>query len=326
MLDIAANREKNKSIFIINLSGRIDAGTARDFESFFSDIMRKGNRFFILEAENLDYISSAGIGALVRLIQRLKAQDGAGGFINLNNEIAMLMDFFGLNEELPIFSGIDEARASLSSILREKNCSLEFKKEEIIAISKTDVDSSSVPQKNLAENGNVVDEGATPIIKGADVSQNESRFIEAMATPISAMEDDDIRIEIRKNIREILKEEQADLNRDTQKTGNHLHSSDVNSTEESEDKVRSESVDKTETSTTSDKATGDGANGKNGTKSDIKKEIQWPSIVACEQCGENIRIYRAGLFMCPSCKIKIRVNDDGTPAFMEKLELPVTNR
>ncbi len=132
MLDIATDQEGHHRIYVINLRGRIDSITARDFEEFFEDMLKTGNRFFILDASRLDFVSSSGIAALVKFIRRLDAVGGATAVIRLNPEIRMLLEFFGLEEGLPEFERLEDARGYLSEKMRANPHSLEIGKERVM--------------------------------------------------------------------------------------------------------------------------------------------------------------------------------------------------
>ncbi len=118
MLDIATEKEKNTNIYQINLRGRIDSVTGRDFESYYDDMIRSGNRWFLFDASYLDFVSSAGIGSFVRLVRRLETLSGGGVFVNLNEEIRLTLEFFGLDKYLPVFTSIELAMQSLEERIK----------------------------------------------------------------------------------------------------------------------------------------------------------------------------------------------------------------
>lgn len=132
MLDIATDQEGHHRIYVINLRGRIDSITARDFEEFFEDMLKTGNRFFILDASRLEFVSSAGIAALVKFIRRLDAVGGATAVIRMNPEIRMLLEFFGLEDGLPEFERLEDAREYVSEKMRSGEVSLSIEKEKIM--------------------------------------------------------------------------------------------------------------------------------------------------------------------------------------------------
>lgn len=132
MLDIATEKEQHSKIYVINLRGRIDSVTSGDFMNFFQDLIRSGNRFFILEASELEFLSSSGIAAVVRLQRMLDSCGGHAVFCHLNTEIAMLLEFFGLNSDLPVYNTLESAHHGVSERMTAKNYSLEMEEEQVM--------------------------------------------------------------------------------------------------------------------------------------------------------------------------------------------------
>lgn len=132
MLDIATNQSQEARIFVINLRGRIDTLTARDFDTFFEELIRAGHRFYILRAPELEYISSAGLSAIMRFMRQMKSLGGAAVFVGLNAEICLLLEFFGLSKTLPNFDSMRAAEEHLESLLEQSRYSLELEQERVL--------------------------------------------------------------------------------------------------------------------------------------------------------------------------------------------------
>jgi anti-anti-sigma factor len=132
VLDIATDRNAEARILVIHLRGRIDALTAREFDEFFEELLRSGERFFILRGNHLEAVSSAGIGSLVKFVRRLRGLGGGAVFVRLPDEIRLLLEFFGLGELLPVYENLDEARAALESSLVRFQDSLEIRRESTL--------------------------------------------------------------------------------------------------------------------------------------------------------------------------------------------------
>jgi len=54
------SKRKEKDALVISLKGRLDAVTSPVLEKDLTDLMAGGERFLVLDLEDLDYISSAG--------------------------------------------------------------------------------------------------------------------------------------------------------------------------------------------------------------------------------------------------------------------------
>ncbi len=65
-----------KHVDIVTVAGRIDSATAPEFDNALKGLLEHGRRKIILDFEGLDYISSAGLRAM---LSALKAAKNGGG-------------------------------------------------------------------------------------------------------------------------------------------------------------------------------------------------------------------------------------------------------
>jgi len=96
------------------VQGRLDAMTAGDFEKTSEHLLHSGQRLFLMDATGLDYVSSSGIGALVKWTRSLDRAGGACAVIGAASEVRWLLDFFGLSKLLPVFSNAVDAERYLT--------------------------------------------------------------------------------------------------------------------------------------------------------------------------------------------------------------------
>ncbi|MDH5655262.1 MAG: STAS domain-containing protein, partial [Spirochaetia bacterium] len=119
MLDISSDQKNQNSAYIINLSGSIDSETSRDFESFFSEMISQGYRFFILESSRLKSMSNSGIAGLVQFLKKIENESGFVCFAALNYENHMLMDFCGISQKYPVFATLIEAENFIQQVMSD---------------------------------------------------------------------------------------------------------------------------------------------------------------------------------------------------------------
>ncbi len=129
MLDIAAKKTGQEKIYILNLKGRIDSVTSRDFEFFYEDILRAGHRYIIFDASALSFVSSSGIASFVKLARRLSSSSGAAVLIHVNPEIKLIFEFFGLNKKIPLLADQNAAKEYLDEEIRKNHHQLEIEEE-----------------------------------------------------------------------------------------------------------------------------------------------------------------------------------------------------
>ena len=91
------SRDNNK--LTIGLEGRIDSGNAADIESEIIALMEEQNpAAVVLDAEKLDYISSAGL----RIILRLRKNHPDLSIINVKSEVFEILEMTGFTEMMTV--------------------------------------------------------------------------------------------------------------------------------------------------------------------------------------------------------------------------------
>lgn len=102
-----ASKHDGKSL-IVALSGRLDVVNAPRFESSMLEEVQRGETSFILDLAGLDYISSAGLRALLVLAKRVQAQQGQLLLCGLCGGVREVFDVSG-------FSGIFACCADIAA-------------------------------------------------------------------------------------------------------------------------------------------------------------------------------------------------------------------
>jgi len=122
--------EAGASVTIIELSGQLDAHTAPEFERFLENVVRdEGKRKLVLDFHGLEYISSAGLGVLMGLIEEVRATDDRSSTANdrssasggdmklaaLPEKIFHVLDLLGFPMVFQIFPTVAEAEAAFEN-------------------------------------------------------------------------------------------------------------------------------------------------------------------------------------------------------------------
>ncbi len=113
---VSERSEAGASITIIALSGQLDAHTAPEFERFLEDVVRDdGKRRLVLDFHGMEYISSAGLGVLMGLIEEVRAAGGDMKLAALPEKIYHVLDLLGFPMVFQIFPTIVEAEAAFQA-------------------------------------------------------------------------------------------------------------------------------------------------------------------------------------------------------------------
>lgn len=65
-----------KQVDIIKVSGRIDSATAPEFENALKGLLDRGRKKIVIDCQNLEYISSAGLRAMLAALKSAKSNGG----------------------------------------------------------------------------------------------------------------------------------------------------------------------------------------------------------------------------------------------------------
>ena len=83
---------------IIELSGFLDAHTVNSFENRLREILQAGETRVVIDLQGLNYISSAGIGALMALTQHLRKKNGDLVLLRPNDKVFKILDLLGFTK------------------------------------------------------------------------------------------------------------------------------------------------------------------------------------------------------------------------------------
>jgi stage II sporulation protein AA (anti-sigma F factor antagonist) len=105
---------KEKDSVVVALAGRLDAVTAPGFEQRMRELIEGGDAAFVVDFERLDYISSAGLRALLVIARALKGNDGRLRFANVKGGVRAVFDMSGFASMFPLDDSVAAALAALS--------------------------------------------------------------------------------------------------------------------------------------------------------------------------------------------------------------------
>ena len=100
---------KQDEILIFKLKGRLDSKTSPDFEKKIFDAIESGSIHMVVDFEELDYISSAGLRVILKATKNLKRSDGRFVLCAMKDYVKEVFEISGFDTFLPIVSTLDEA-------------------------------------------------------------------------------------------------------------------------------------------------------------------------------------------------------------------------
>lgn len=100
---------KKGNVNVLGVEGRLDSVTSQDFENRLCKLIGAGEVFIALDCSKLDYVSSAGLRAILSTAKRAKQAKGKLTLGSPSQQVNEILDIAGFASILPIFKTIDEA-------------------------------------------------------------------------------------------------------------------------------------------------------------------------------------------------------------------------
>ena len=100
---------KEKVAVVVSVKGREDAVTAPEFEKNVIDLISKGEKTFVINFVELDYISSAGLRSILALAKKLKGREGKILFAGLRGPVEEVFKISGFSSIFEIFDSEESA-------------------------------------------------------------------------------------------------------------------------------------------------------------------------------------------------------------------------
>jgi len=102
-------QENVNGVEIFSVNGSLDSNTSPEFESRIYTTLENGQKRLVLNLENLEYISSAGIRVMLKTTKDLKRMDGNIVLCSLQDYVKEVFDIAGFDGYLSIEKNLDQA-------------------------------------------------------------------------------------------------------------------------------------------------------------------------------------------------------------------------
>lgn len=109
MRECSIQIEQQGDLDILRLDGSLDAYSFPKLEQTLNELRDSQRNRVILDCTDLDYISSAALGALIGFARRAREQGGDLKLANLSPRIFNIVELLGFHKILEICETIEEA-------------------------------------------------------------------------------------------------------------------------------------------------------------------------------------------------------------------------
>jgi anti-anti-sigma factor len=108
-MEIKSRRERDT--IIVTVKGRLDALTSPEFEKSIKEFIARGESSILLDLNELDYISSAGLRSILAISKQLKTKNGELHISGLQGSVRDVFKMSGFYSIFNIFESAEEALA-----------------------------------------------------------------------------------------------------------------------------------------------------------------------------------------------------------------------
>ena len=113
-LELNVRRAAN-NIPVIDLKGEVDVYTAPKFKNAMIDLIDQGNYNVVVNLSNVQYMDSAGLGALVSGLKRVREHNGTINLVSPTVPVQRVLDITRLSKILSIYANEQQALDAVGS-------------------------------------------------------------------------------------------------------------------------------------------------------------------------------------------------------------------
>lgn len=108
-MELSIRTESKNAVSIVYPEGFINAHTVSQFEQVLKEMVTGKNFQMIINCGSLQYISSAGLGALMGVIEEVRDNEGDIRLCGMSESVFNVFDILGFTELYQIFDDEDRA-------------------------------------------------------------------------------------------------------------------------------------------------------------------------------------------------------------------------
>ena len=100
-----------QSVSIMNVKGRVDSNTAPELDSALENLLKNEKNKIVLNLKAVDYLSSAGLRALVKALKEAQQSGGDLHLAAVSEPIEVVLRTVGMLQMFKMYSSEQEAMA-----------------------------------------------------------------------------------------------------------------------------------------------------------------------------------------------------------------------
>ena len=98
---------------VVDVSGRLETSSSPVFEAHCEKLIAKGETVFILDFENLEYLSSAGLRSILTILKKVKPRGGKVIICGARGTAKEIFDISGFSSMFPMTDTLEDAASKV---------------------------------------------------------------------------------------------------------------------------------------------------------------------------------------------------------------------
>jgi anti-anti-sigma factor len=107
-------KRKEEEAVVVSIKGRLDAVSSPEFEKELDALIAEGEKDFVIDFAEIDYISSAGLRSILATAKKLRTKDGQIFLSAMKESVKEVFKISGFDSIIPILESTEEALEKFS--------------------------------------------------------------------------------------------------------------------------------------------------------------------------------------------------------------------
>jgi len=112
MAMLSIETDNTKSVSVMKVKGRVDSDTAPELDEALTKLLQDNNNKIVLNLQAVEYMSSAGLRAMVKAYQSAKKSGGDVRLASVSSPVEVVLRTVGMMQMLQMYPTDQEAMAS----------------------------------------------------------------------------------------------------------------------------------------------------------------------------------------------------------------------
>jgi anti-sigma B factor antagonist len=109
---LSIETDNRQSISVVKVKGRVDSETAPELDDALTKLLQENRNQIILNLQGVDYMSSAGLRAVVKAYQAAKTSGGDVRLASVSTPVEVILRTVGMMQMLQMYPTEQEAMAA----------------------------------------------------------------------------------------------------------------------------------------------------------------------------------------------------------------------